>query len=123
MWGFLQSILLREPFNVTRSLKSNSADMLWCAHAADPARSATATPTHTLVLRLMEALLVPETTLIRGGSSSPRLVRQGRAPPHIDETVWPAEWLTAVRGSPPMTTPQTAESYEVRRNGRRAARI
>src|SRR4030095_9849099 len=73
--------------------------MLWCAHAADPAkRSATAAPTPTWLLRLMEALLVPESTCIRQGSSRrTRPVRRDGA--NSDETVRTADWLDRERGS------------------------
>src|SRR5438874_647050 len=37
MWGFRQSIFERVPLKLTRLLKSNSADMLWCAHTAPAA--------------------------------------------------------------------------------------
>src|SRR5262245_34825919 len=55
--GFLQSTLLRVPLRLTRSLKSNKADMLWCAHAV-PARSRAAQTTKTAVRWLMRILLV-----------------------------------------------------------------
>src|SRR5215475_1267335 len=57
MCGFLQSTLLRVPLRLTRSLKSNKADILWCAHA-EPAIIMAARARQTAVLWLMRILLV-----------------------------------------------------------------
>src|SRR5688572_18974619 len=56
MWGFRQSTLLSVPDVVNRWLKSNRADMLWCARA-EPARRP-ARQTERASLRIM--------TLLRG---------------------------------------------------------
>src|SRR5687768_1270482 len=53
MWGFRQSTLLRVPEVVNRWLKSNKADMLWCA-TAEPARRP-ARQTDRASLRIMRS--------------------------------------------------------------------
>src|SRR3954451_4300033 len=56
MWGFLQSIFVSVPLKSTRSLKSNSAVMLWCAIASF-ASNMTSKAIESLILWTMGTLL------------------------------------------------------------------
>src|SRR5271165_4343997 len=74
VWGLRQSIAVSLPVTVTRSLKSNTAVMLWCADAGSTSSTAN-TRSNNVALEVMRCLLG------RNRASIPRLRNKGNRSP------------------------------------------
>src|SRR6185312_3476561 len=109
MCGFRQSYFVSVPLKLTRLLKSNRADMLWCAHAA-PAATHNPAATSAHIREFIGILLVitirrevqnrsfKERIHISGSESKGHL-------PSIGLSTAPVSWFRIVRSVTSLTCP------------------